>query len=204
MTVYRDNIHGSIEIEPYAMLIINTPHFTRLRYLSQLGSTRYIYSSATHSRYEHSIGVYHLTKLLLDVIYSSKKQCHRRLRQLVCIAALCHDLGHGPFSHLFDLLLTAHYPSAPLHEHRSCVIFEDLLKYIRDNHPEEYQTHLSIDSSELEAIRSLILGKLPASEDFRKREYLCRIVSNSVCGIDMDRLDYLLRDSKALGLGGHD
>ncbi|KAE8302689.1 DGTP triphosphohydrolase [Giardia duodenalis] len=201
MTVYRDNIHGSIEIEPYAMLIINTPHFTRLRYLSQLGSTRYIYSSATHSRYEHSIGVYHLTKLLLDVIYSSKKQCHRRLRQLVCIAALCHDLGHGPFSHLFDLLLTAHYPSAPLHEHRSCVIFEDLLKYIRDNHPEEYQTHLSIDSSELEAIRSLILGKLPASEDFRKREYLCRIVSNSVCGIDMDRLDYLLRDSKALGLG---
>ncbi|EET01952.1 DGTP triphosphohydrolase [Giardia duodenalis ATCC 50581] len=201
MTVYRDNIHGSIEIEPYATLIINTPHFTRLRYLSQLGSVRYVYSSATHSRYEHSIGVYHLTRVLLDVIYSTKKRCHRRLRQLVCIAALCHDLGHGPFSHLFDLLLEEHYPSAPVHEYRSCVIFKDLLDYIKDNHPNEYQVHLNLDASEVESICSLILGKLPQNEEFRRREYLCRIVSNSVCGIDTDRLDYLLRDSKALGLG---
>lgn len=201
MTVYRDNIHGSIEIEPYAMLIINTPHFTRLRYLSQLGSTRYVYSSATHSRYEHSIGVYHLTRVLLDVIYSPRKRCHQRLRQLVCIAALCHDLGHGPFSHLFDLLLKDHYPSAPMHESRSCVIFRDLLGYIKDNHPKEYQQHLNLDASEIESICSLILGDIPNNEDFKKREYLCRIVSNSVCGIDTDRLDYLLRDSKALGLG---
>lgn len=201
MTVYRDNIYGSIELELYAMLIINTPHFTRLRHLSQLGATRYVFASATHSRYEHSIGVYYLTRVLLDVIYSSSNRLHRRLRKLVCIAALCHDLGHGPFSHLFDLLLKEHDSSAPLHEDRSCVIFRDLLGYIKNHHPDEYRNHLNLTESEIDSICSLILGEIPNDEDFQKREYLCRIVSNSICGIDTDRLDYLLRDSKALGLG---
>ena len=63
-----DSVHDQISLHPLLVQIIDTPQFQRLRYLKQLGPTVYVYPSATHTRFEHSIGTYHLTGLILDAI----------------------------------------------------------------------------------------------------------------------------------------
>lgn len=119
----NDPIHGFIELEPGALAFIDTPQFQRLRDLKQLGATYYVFPGATHNRFEHSIGTMHLAGQMLDSI----SRCQPELKItpegvpfgvdgvffsqqagvfsetfLVKIAGLCHDLGHGPFSHVFD------------------------------------------------------------------------------------------------------
>src|ERR1044071_6573828 len=112
-------IHGEITISQLATKIINTEEFQRLKYIKQLGSCQFIYPSATHTRFDHSIGVYHLTGKILQIlrsIYPNKLYYMPDLSEtpiklndfcveLIKIGGLCHDIGHGPFSHLFDDIL---------------------------------------------------------------------------------------------------
>ena len=102
MEVY-DIIHGNIMIDPLATRIINTEEFQRLRNIKQLGCCNYVFPSAVHTRFEHSIGVYHLASKYIEIL---KKEIQFTENQIKCIlcAALIHDLGHGPYSHLFDEL----------------------------------------------------------------------------------------------------
>ena len=99
-------MHGSIRICPLAKELIDTRHVQRLRELKQLGVSDLTYINATHTRFEHSLGVMHLAeRMLLSIIDKDK---HQNLgitpKDVVCvkIAGLLHDLGHGPYSHVYD------------------------------------------------------------------------------------------------------
>ena len=105
----RDPLHDLIEFgcEPFDQMlwrVIQTPSFQRLRRVRQLGFSEYVYPGATHTRFSHSLGVYHIAKHLLRVIRERSDSAHfsDQLAQHAIAAALVHDVGHGPFSHAFE------------------------------------------------------------------------------------------------------
>ncbi|XP_059562062.1 deoxynucleoside triphosphate triphosphohydrolase SAMHD1 isoform X2 [Myotis daubentonii] len=102
--VINDPIHGHIELHPLLIRIIDTPQFQRLRYIKQLGGTYYVFPGASHNRFEHSLGVGYLAGCLVRELSEKQPELQISERDMLCvqIAGLCHDLGHGPFSHMFD------------------------------------------------------------------------------------------------------
>ena len=114
-------VHGLVSLSRLAKEIIDNKYFQRLRRMKQLGICEYVFPSAKHSRFEHSIGTYKLAGILLTRIYNVtdnrlllewinnnkilgeiKEEGILWVFELIKIAGLCHDLGHGPFSHMFD------------------------------------------------------------------------------------------------------
>ena len=108
----RDPVHGLIVFEEgnprdeLAWKLLNTPEMQRLRRIRQLGVSEFVYPGATHSRFAHSVGVYHTAKQLVEII---KRECKRNGVEFeqdkaddAILAALLHDIGHGPFSHAFE------------------------------------------------------------------------------------------------------
>ena len=123
----RDPIHGAIEITPDETAIIDSPAFQRLRRIKQLGFGEFSYPGATHNRYIHSLGVFHLAGQAFDHIFRgynfARMESRWKYRQVLKLGALLHDIGHGPLSHtteevmppLKDLRVSA-YKGSP---HRS-------------------------------------------------------------------------------------
>ena len=192
------NIHNSIRVSPSALKIINTWEFQRLRHIKQLGLCHYIYPAATHTRFEHSIGVYHLAGLMMEKIlhqYPDKEflipeissepiKLSDKIVECIKIAGLCHDIGHGPFSHIFDdiLLVNSTHPNRH-HEARSCLILEKICKREQE-----------FDDKHIAFIKSII------NPESHHVGALYQIVSNNLNGIDVDKFDYLARDTKNLNI----
>ncbi|EER09452.1 sam/hd domain protein, putative [Perkinsus marinus ATCC 50983] len=97
-------VHRLITLPEICRRIIDTPYFQRLRNESQLGSAGYVFMGATHTRFEHSIGAAYLAKKLVDQLSCNQPEYGIDEEDKLCviIAGLCHDLGHGPYSHVWD------------------------------------------------------------------------------------------------------
>jgi deoxynucleoside triphosphate triphosphohydrolase SAMHD1 len=193
------DIHGAFRLSSIALAIVDTPEFQRLRYIKQLGACYLVYPSATHTRFEHSLGVYHLAGQMIEHIrikYPDRKfnvpvfgkepvVITKLMAECVKIAGLCHDLGHGPFSHNFDSIVGNVASPCRYHEVRSCMITELICRRELSD---------TIDQLHIDFIKSLID---PGPNDTGA---IYQIIANKLNGIDVDKFDYLARDSLKLGL----
>jgi len=100
MKVIKDSVHDYIEVSGVARALLDTPTVQRLRHVTQLGTAGYVYPSANHTRFEHSLGVYHLASEALSHLGIEGRRADR-----VRAAALLHDVGHGPYSHCLEDLV---------------------------------------------------------------------------------------------------
>ncbi|XP_053391578.1 uncharacterized protein LOC128554332 isoform X2 [Mercenaria mercenaria] len=210
--VFNDPLYGQIELHPLCVKIIDTPQFQRLRHIKQLETCYLVYPGASHNRFEHSIGVCHLAGKFLRVLKERQPELDITTKDILCveIAALCHDLGQGPFSHVFEhkFIPTVFPDSKWKHEMASVKMFEYML---RDNEGKlrEYFRQMipGFEESDIEFIKELI--GVPADLDAqvwpyrgrnKNKSFLYEVVANGVNGIDVDRWDYLARDSLMMGL----
>ena len=186
--IFRDSLWGDIEIDPLALSVIDTWEFQRLHYIKQTGFAYKVFPTATSSRFEHSIGVYHITKYLLNHIqkdFDCEVQLNSRVKELIGIIGLIHDIGHGPFSHLFDSWLKKNknnfIPNE--HEERSVLIFREMVKKYK----------LNFTKNEVDWICERILNP-------PLYNWYDTLVHNPYSSFDTDKLDYLLRDTKHFGI----
>ena len=100
MTEIRDPVHGYVRLEGLALELADTPQMQRLRWIKQLGLANLVYPGANHTRFEHSLGAYHMAALLTRHLGLEEED-----RLLVGAAALLHDVGHGPLSHATETAL---------------------------------------------------------------------------------------------------
>ncbi|KYK33893.1 MAG: HD domain-containing protein [Theionarchaea archaeon] len=194
--IFRDPIHGNIRIFPFELNIIGLKIFQRLRCLKQTPSVAYVFHSANHTRFEHSIGALHVSEMYarnLDIIDPEK--------ELLRLCALLHDIGHGVFSHQYDVTVYREiYPEAE-HGHD-----KHRMKIIREYLPEILLN--TYDEAELErSIKLSGLGKyLTSSVDETIRTIMNKIAEilesegevfyNLIHGpFGCDRMDFIKRDS---------
>jgi len=203
----RDAVHGPIVVPDRIGPILNTRHIFRLRNLKQLGATYYnqAFCSASHNRYEHSVGVMHLAHSLLLQLKQRQPLLRVTDSELFCMAAagLLHDVGHGPFSHMFDhefipRALAKHsgsntIPPSFRHEDKSVELITDCFE----------RNAIPIEKHELQLIAALVSPSTHRDiyEDYRRRSkgFLFEIVANEENGVDVDKMDYLQRDAICTG-----
>jgi HD superfamily phosphohydrolase len=177
--------------------IIDTKEFQRLRKLMQLGTCSYVFYGATHTRFEHSIGVSHFAGMVARNLQASQPYLGITEEDILCVkvAGLCHDLGHGPFSHVFDgVFIPRIVPDTTWrHEDGSVQMLKYLLNKNRIDH-REYE----LTDRDLLFIEEIIAGTKEADRRGRGYEkfYLYDIVNNSRSGLDVDKLDYFMRDMR--------
>lgn len=169
--ILNDPIYGLIEI-PYGILfdLIEHRYYQRLRRINQLGFTHYVYPGATHSRFSHAIGALHLMQKAIRTLRSKGIDISNEEAEAVSIAILLHDIGHGPFSHSLE------YKILPIeHEDLSIAFMEKL--------NEEFE------------------GRLTMALQIFRNKYSKKFLHQLVSGqLDMDRMDYLTRDSFFTGV----
>uniref|UniRef100_A0A8D0B4F8 Deoxynucleoside triphosphate triphosphohydrolase SAMHD1 n=1 Tax=Salvator merianae TaxID=96440 RepID=A0A8D0B4F8_SALMN len=207
--VFNDPIHGHIEMHPLLVHIIDTPQFQRLRYIKQLGGTYYVFPGASHNRFEHSLGVGHLAGCLVRALQDRQPELGIDQRDILCvqIAGLCHDLGHGPFSHMFDgrFIPLARPELKWKHEKASVQMFDHL---IASNDLKPILQRYGLKPEEdLDFIKEQIAGPLETGDSPgryrgrpKEKSFLYEIVANKRNGIDVDKWDYFARDCHHLGI----
>lgn len=170
--IINDPVYGFIGL-PHEIVydLFEHPYFQRLRRIRQLGLTHYVYPGANHTRFQHALGATHLMSLAIEVIRSKGQVITEEEAEAVSIAILLHDIGHGPFSHALE--------------------------------------HSIIESTDHEAISLIYMNRL--NDEFKgkldlaiqvfqnkyHKNFLHQLVSSQ---LDMDRLDYLRRDSYFTGV----
>ncbi len=170
--IFNDPVYGFISI-PYDIVfdVIEHPYFQRLRRIQQLGLSSLVYPGATHSRFHHSLGAMHLMYRSLEVLKSKGHEITEDESQAAVLAILMHDLGHGPFSHSLEGVLL----DGVHHEHISM----SLMSSLQD-----------IFGAPITKAISIFTNQYP-------KKFLHQLVSGQ---LDMDRLDYLNRDSFYTGV----
>jgi HD superfamily phosphohydrolase len=186
--LFEDPVNGYMKINTLCLEFIDTPQFQRLRHLKQLGTLSYIFPSATHTRFEHSLGVGYLSGHLMKRFKEEQPELgiSNRDINIVKLSGYLHDIGHGPFSHVFDneFIPLVNPNSTYSHEQMSI----DMIDYmIEDN-------NIDIEKEDSNLIKNIIMGAKKGVKKIDKREYMYEIVANKNNCIDVDKLDYLSRD----------
>lgn len=167
-----DPVHGFTAIEPGLIAtLVKHPLFQRLTRIRQLGVEGVVYPGAQHTRFQHSLGAYHLTRQATGVLEMKGFALNAHERESLLAAILLHDVGHGPFSHVLEEVIV---PGVS-HEHISRLVMERI--------------NAENGGALADAIR-IFTGS-------HERQYLHELVSSQ---LDMDRLDYLCRDSFFTGV----
>lgn len=165
--IINDPVYGFITISNDLIFdIIQHPYFQRLRNIRQLGLTHLVYPGAQHTRFQHSLGAMHLMQQALDTLKYKEVEINEEETEAVLLAILLHDIGHGPFSHLLERT----FITSMQHEQFTSLFMHKL--------NDQYGGRLDL------AIRIF--------EDRYHKHFLHQLVSGQ---LDVDRLDYLTRDS---------
>lgn len=182
--VIHDGIHGSMKIDGVVLDLVRTPEFQRLRHIRQLGLAFLVYPGANHSRFEHSLGTWNVARRLSGELGLDEEE-----GLLLEIAALLHDIGHGPFSHTFESIYK-HYTREYDHMRlgQKIILGEiDLTDGNGGGRIPEILDNYGMDPRE---VAELILGR-------GKKRYLGQALHGDV---DVDQIDYLIRDAHYTGV----
>uniref|UniRef100_I3KLL5 Deoxynucleoside triphosphate triphosphohydrolase SAMHD1 n=1 Tax=Oreochromis niloticus TaxID=8128 RepID=I3KLL5_ORENI len=211
--VFNDPIHGHVALHPLLIKIIDTPQFQRLRNIKQLGGTYFVFPGASHNRFEHSVG--YLAGRLVKALNERQPELLISRRDILCvqIAGLCHDLGHGPFSHMFDgVFIPKARPGITWkHETASLSMFDYLVE--ANGLRPVMEEHGLVLPEDLDFIKEQIAGPLdttaakakkwPYKGRQKDKSFLYEIVANKRNGIDVDKWDYFARDCYHLGINNN-
>ncbi|MFN2261185.1 MAG: HD domain-containing protein [Psychroflexus sp.] len=172
LKIINDPIYGFITIpSPLIFDLIEHPYFQRLRRITQMGMSHLVYPGANHTRFHHALGCLHLMQKAVQILKFKGVEITEDEEEAVLIAILLHDIGHGPFSHALE------------------------------NSIVENVSHEYISLEFMEKLNSEFDGRLTlAIEIFRgnyPKQFLCQLLSSQ---LDIDRLDYLKRDSFYTGV----
>jgi len=170
--IFNDPVYGFISI-PFEIVydLIEHPYFQRLRRITQLGLTPLVYPGALHTRFHHAIGAMHLMGEAIEILRSKGIEVTEEEAKGAIIAILLHDIGHGPFSHALE------------HSIVDKISHEDLSEIFMDKLNKEFNNQLDL------AIKIF--------KNKYKKKFLHQLVSSQ---LDIDRLDYLKRDSFFTGV----
>lgn len=175
----KDPLYGYIQITEAEKRVIDTYPFQRLRRIKQLSGSEYVYPAANHTRFEHSLGTMYLAGITGESLPAELKEDEI---QLLKFAALLHDVGHGPFSHVFDSYLTKYMNKT--HEDMTIAIIEGT----------ELRDVISQEGFDPKAVSRLALGRLQDPE----KPYMDQVI---VGAVDVDKMDFVSRDSYHTGAG---
>ncbi len=231
----RDVLHGSVSIESHERAVLDSPYFQRLRQIKQLGFAEFSYPSATHNRYVHSLGAMRVATQAFETIFGGPEKrpsqsapdrlilgvtnpdAFKRFRAVTRLAALLHDIGHGPLSHTTEFAM-------PELKKLKLPAWTGMSDVDRKANHEDYTLKIILDSGLTKIlekagaeigfkprhIAGLIEPKLPMEDDFFLepiasengkridfRPLLQQLISSE---LDADRMDYLRRDSLFAGV----
>lgn len=217
----RDPVHGSIYYSDAETAILDTAEYQRLRAIKQLGFAEFSFPGATHNRYLHSVGVGHLVGQVFDNIFRvypfSKPSVKQRFRNVVRLAALLHDVGHGPLSHTTETVMPmlseldvkiyadqekmGNAAHAVMNKNRRANHEDFTIKFVTES---EIANQIKKNYSDISPVHvaCLIDKALHCPDDFFVdngcdfRPILSQLVSSE---LDVDRMDYLERDSYFCG-----
>jgi HD superfamily phosphohydrolase len=175
--VIHDPVHGSIQLDDLALKLLETPEVQRLRGIKQMGLANLVFPGANHTRFEHVLGVMHLSRLFASSLCPKDSA-------LLEAAALLHDIGHPPFSHSLEFQMLEHIGKN--HEQLAADLILGKVK-TGNNHCGRVLQRAGLDPEE---VCELILGS-------HKKRYLAQLLHGEM---DVDQMDYLLRDSHFTGV----
>ncbi len=206
--IVRDPIHKFVSYTNEEKVVIDSPQFQRLRDIHQLAMTYLIYPGASHKRFEHSLGVMELATNIFDVvmdddnltkisqeIFKEQLQDKQYWRQTLRMAALCHDVGHLPFSHTGEKILEG-------------MNHEDLTRGLIEGDMKQFFEQIPVNAPDGRKTLDPKIISIIATDDFEKTteenpEELWKKILSSIITSDLfgaDRMDYLLRDSYHVGV----
>ena len=203
--VINDPVHGHMYFPGVIVDAIDTPQVQRLRELKQLGTSYYVFPGASHNRFEHSLGTAHLATNMFDALRTRAASDVRDAltgadRVAVQLAGLCHDLGHGPFSHVFDneflprRVAGWHAGDEPPWNHEA--MGADMFRWMVDDNG------MDLDKGVIDRVCDLITSSNVESAT-PGTKFLWDIVANKRNSIDVDKFEYLLRDQHSTGVKGN-
>jgi HD superfamily phosphohydrolase len=170
--IINDPVYGFISISSELIFdLIEHPYFQRLRYIKQLGMTHLVYPGALHTRFHHALGAMHLMSMAIETICSKGTHISADEQEAAKIAILLHDIGHGPFSHALEQTIV------------EGISHEDLSSLLMDKLNDEFNGKLGM--------------AIAIFNDTYPKKFLHQLVSSQ---LDMDRMDYLMRDSFFTGV----